>query len=101
VVERRIEPSRIRRGRLATSPVWLVQRENGETGRFLTRKSAALFDATGCTHGHDVHGWCSGCRGTVSKLVPDPAESIACDNTEGSKSEDIDLFLARHPEAGR
>ena len=68
MIERVVEPSRIRRGRMATSPVWLVRRATGESGRFQTRMHAAAFDADGCTHGHEkrIGTWCTVCRGHIS-----------------------------------
>lgn len=72
MITRVVEPSRIRRGRLATSPVWLVQRPTGQAGRFQTKKAATKFDAEGCAHVGDqrIGGWCTVCRGSITEAAP-------------------------------
>jgi hypothetical protein len=68
-LERIVEPSRIRRGRIATSPKWFVTfAESGKQWRFQTRKAAQVFIAAGgCTHKNAFGGmqrpWCGDCNG--------------------------------------
>lgn len=53
---RHILPSRIRRGRDATSPVWQTELSNGEVWQFNTRRAALNFAAGGgCKHGGEKH----------------------------------------------
>ena len=48
---RMVLPSRIRRGRMATSPVWRVELVNGEVWQFQRRKDALVFANAGrCKH---------------------------------------------------
>jgi hypothetical protein len=92
-VERVVLPSRVRRGRLAVSPVWRVAvAEN--VWQFGARKEAAAFVAAGgCSHiareSLAAHTWCPACRGyivertesvinrgstAVTKTQPEPTE---------------------------
>lgn len=53
-VERVVLPSRVRRGRMAASPVWYLSLPNGARWRFLARKDAlAAMRAGGCPHTTD------------------------------------------------
>jgi hypothetical protein len=42
-LERKIEPSRLRRGRWATAPVWYVTTEAGNVWRFGLKRNAETF----------------------------------------------------------
>lgn len=73
MIERVVEPSRIRRGRMATSPVWYVTR-GSERVRFHRKWQAVAFDAAGCDHEKTVGGFCFACCGIVETVAP-PKES--------------------------
>ncbi len=76
-LERVFEPSRIRRGRLATSPTWYVVLEDGTRWRFYRKRDATRFIEAGCicaTHVDD--GWtCKQCIGM--KIAPSSARTRA------------------------
>ena len=68
-VERVVLPSRIRRGRMATAPVWRVTLESGEVWQFQRRKDAEAFALVGgCPH-NTADCWRE-CRGYIVGLVP-------------------------------
>lgn len=62
MISRVVEPSRIRRGRAATAPVWIVTTEKGERWRFLRKIDAQRFELHGCCSLHEEF-LCSHCRG--------------------------------------
>lgn len=63
-VRRVFEPSALRRGRLAVSPVFHVDVEDGSVWRFQRKRDAAAFVSAGCVcEGHTR--LCSKCHGYV------------------------------------
>ena len=68
ILHRTFEPSRIRRGRMATSPVWILESPEGERTRFMRKRDADKFieDQGVCVHpDHAESRWgCRGCLGT-------------------------------------
>ena len=62
MVERIVLPSAIRRGQMATSPVWDVVDPASVRWRFRTRKEAAKFATVGCeNHERNALFGCTGC----------------------------------------
>ena len=62
MVERIVLPSAIRRGRLATSPVWDVVDPDNVRWRFRTRREAAAFATIGCeSHERNAMFGCKSC----------------------------------------
>lgn len=58
------EPSAIRRGRLATSPVWFVVTDGGERWKFHRKKDAQKFIEAGCVCPNHPERWlCKHCLG--------------------------------------
>lgn len=63
------EPSRIRRGRMATSPTWFVDAPNGSRWRFPRKQDAQRFIAGGCVcPNHQDYG----CPHCIGSLVREP-----------------------------
>ena len=62
-LEKRYEPSHIRRGRLSTSPTWWVTTDSGEQWRFQRKKDAQAFITRGgqCPHHGQIR--CDTCNG--------------------------------------
>lgn len=64
---RAVLPSRVRRGRMSTTPVWRVTLVSGDVWEFQRRKDALRFaNAGGCPDGVE-RGMCWACRGRALK----------------------------------
>jgi hypothetical protein len=63
-IERVFEPSHLRRGRLATSPVWKVTAPDGARWRFHRKKDAQRFIDNGCVCPNHKQLFCD-CGGSI------------------------------------
>lgn len=64
-IERVFEESHIRRGRLATSPVFMVTAPDGTRWRFPRRRDAASFIERGCACPQHKAFLCPHCNGGI------------------------------------
>lgn len=74
-IERVVELSHIRRGRLATRPTWFVNLPSGQRWRFQRKKDAVAFaDIGGCVHRDTQRGFCWQCEGAPVETRAQQAE---------------------------
>lgn len=73
-IERVFEQSHIRRGRLATAPVFMVTAPDGARWRFHRRKDAAAFIEGGCVCAQHKDFLCPHCNGGIVQ----PAVACVC-----------------------
>lgn len=91
-IEKAFLPSRIRRGRTSTTPVWFATHA-GRRLRFARKRDAERFQAEGCA---EHKGFGCGCGGYEER--PSLAQAIA-QVVEEAKPEPLRGFCRSHPEA--
>lgn len=68
-LEKKYEPSHIRRGRLSTSPTWYVNTDAGGRWQFYRKRDAQAFISRGCMCDEHLCGPVSICRSCNGRYV--------------------------------